>query len=77
MASGVPQARWRLISQSGRVSTMPRMRFLPLSGKNCVASMAERASWRRLPSSSASPMAMNHCGVLRKITGALERHECG
>ena len=22
-------------------------------------------------------MAMNHCGVLRKITGFLERHECG
>jgi len=20
---------------------------------------------------------MNHCGVLRKITGFLERHECG
>ena len=22
-------------------------------------------------------MAMNHCGVLRKITGFFERHECG
>jgi len=22
-------------------------------------------------------MAMNHCGVLRKMSGALERHECG
>ena len=22
-------------------------------------------------------MAMNHCGVLRKITGFLERQECG
>ena len=32
MASGVPQLRWRLISQSGRPSTMLRMRVRPLSG---------------------------------------------
>jgi hypothetical protein len=25
----------------------------------------------------APSMAMNHCGVQRKITGALERQECG
>ncbi len=32
MASGVPQARWREISQSGRFSTMARMRVWPLKG---------------------------------------------
>jgi hypothetical protein len=32
MASGEPQARWRLISQSGRVSTIARMRLRPASG---------------------------------------------
>ena len=33
-----------------------------------------RAALRRVVGSS---MRMNHCGVLRKITGALERQECG
>ena len=32
MASGEPQARWREISQSGRLSTIERMRFLPWAG---------------------------------------------
>ncbi len=82
MASGEPQARWRLISQSGRVSTMARMRLRPASGKKAVASMAESAVSRsvRPPwtgSSSGWSMRMNHCGVLRKMTGARERQEWG
>ena len=32
MAMGDPQARWRLTSQSGRLSTMARMRARPASG---------------------------------------------
>ncbi len=29
------------------------------------------------PTAIGLSMAMNHCGVLRKITGFFERHECG
>ncbi len=40
--------------------------------------MAFSARWRRVSvPSMASSILMNHCGVLRKITGALERQECG
>ena len=44
-----------------------------------VASMAANAFSRRVPPISAIglSMAMNHCGALRKMTGALDRQECG
>ena len=82
IAKGEPQARWRLISQSGRPSTIDRMRLRPPAGKKSVASMASSAVSRRVRplwagSSRGSSMRMNHWGVLRKITGALERQECG
>ena len=32
---------------------------------------------RRLQIRDGLSMWMNHCGVLRKITGFFERHECG
>ena len=35
-AIGTPQARWRETHQSGRVSIMPRMRFLPAAGTQRV-----------------------------------------
>ena len=73
-AMGTPQARWRETNQSGRPSTMARIRFLPDAGVNDVSSMALSAVSRR-PPSPAAPKRMNHCGVLRKITGAFERHE--
>ena len=80
---GTPQARWRDTTQSGRPSTMPRMRFSPDSGTHSVSSIAFTASWRSvwlpllgMPLTGLS-MAMNHCGVLRKMTGFFERHECG
>ncbi len=80
---GTPQARWRETTQSGRPSTMPRMRRSPDWGTHSVSPIALLASWRRLwlpllgtPLSGLS-MAMNHCGVLRKMTGFLERQECG
>ena len=65
--------------QSGRVSTIERMRLWPARGTKRVASIAASAVSRRVPPISAIglSMAMNHCGVLRKITGALERQECG
>ena len=82
MASGEPQARWRLISQSGRLSTMERMRLRPGLGieGGGVDGVQRRLAQGRAAvaaSSSGSSMRMNHCGVLRKITGALERQECG
>ena len=80
---GTPQARWRETTQSGRPSTMPRMRFSPDCGTHSVSSIAFTASWRSvwlpllgMPLTGLS-MAMNHCGVLRKMTGFLERQECG
>ena len=83
-AIGTPQARWREITQSGRLAIMPVMRFSPCGGTQRVTVIASqravRAACRRccVPSSSIClSIAMNHCGVLRKITGFLERQECG
>ncbi len=80
---GTPQARWREMTQSGRPSIMPRMRFSPEAGTHSVSPMAFRARSRRpwlpllgTPFTGLSS-AMNHCGVLRKITGFCERQECG
>jgi hypothetical protein len=75
---GTPQARWRETTQSGLASIMPRMRFSPEAGTHWVALMpASEASRRVWPAMNGLSMAMNHCGVLRKITGFFERHECG
>ena len=70
---GTPQARWRDTHQSGRVSIMPRRRFLPEAGTKRVFSMAASA----LSRSPVFSMDMNHWVVLRKISGAFERHEWG
>ena len=42
-AIGTPQARWREITQSGRVSIMPVMRFSPCGGTQRVCLMACKA----------------------------------
>ena len=44
---GTPQARWREMTQSGRPSIMPRMRFSPEAGTHSVSPIAFSASWRR------------------------------
>src|SRR4029078_10961575 len=73
-----PQARWRDTTQSGRVSTMPLMRFSPCDGTQRVSEIALSARARSvLLASMALSMAMNHCGVARKMTGFLDRQECG
>jgi len=79
------------MTQSGRLSTMPVMRFSPAAGTQRVTAMAASARLRSV-SREATPeysdhlmssrvmglsIAMNHCGVLRKITGFFERQECG
>ena len=52
-AIGTPQARWREITQSGRLSIMPVMRFSPCGGTQRVTLMAPSARacatyrWRR------------------------------
>ena len=75
---GTPQARWRDTTQSGLVTIMPVMRFSPCGGTHAVSSIAFSARSRKdsVPSIGLS-MAMNHCGVARKITGFLERQEWG
>ena len=72
-AIGTPQARWREITQSGLSAIMPRRRFCPAAGKNLVSSIAFSALSRR----PWLDMEMNHCGVLRKMIGFLERQEWG
>jgi hypothetical protein len=49
------------------------MRFSPIAGTHCVLPIADSAFLRR----SFFSIEMNHCGVVRKMTGAFERHECG
>ena len=78
-AIGTPQARWREITQSGRDLIMPVMRFSPCAGTQRVTLIACSARARSVSPRFAMSLsiAMNHCGVLRKITGFFERHECG
>ena len=79
IASGTPQARWRDSTQSGRPSTIAPMRFcaarrIPFG----LADRLQRQFAQRLADSvNGLSMATNHCGVARKITGALERQLCG
>ena len=80
IASGTPQARWRDSTQSGRPSTIAPMRFcaarrIPFG----LADRRQRQFAQRLAAAFGIglSMATNHCGVARKITGALERQLCG
>ena len=71
-AIGTPQARWRLMHQSGLCATMLASRVRPWGGTKWVSAIAASA----LPRMSSGPsMRMNHCGVARKMSGALERQE--
>ena len=76
---GTPQARWREITQSGFASIMPVMRFSPWGGTHCTVLMPSSARFLSVSPGFAISLsiAMNHCGVLRKITGFFERQECG
>src|SRR5674536_193340 len=78
-AIGTPHARWREITQSGRDSIMSVMRFWPCSGTQRVTLMACNARARSVSPRFAMSLsiAMNHCGVLRKMIGFFERQECG
>ncbi len=72
-AIGTPQARWRETHQSGLLSTIASIRLRACGGTQRVSSIAASAFSR----SPFAAMLMNHCGVLRKISGAFDRHECG
>src|SRR4051812_36874155 len=101
-AIGTPQARWRLITQSGRPSTIALIRFFERSGTQRVSLIAPTATERSVLSPSPSgegfgvgesgeagaeeefsaplssrSIAMNHCGVQRKMILALDRQLCG
>ena len=52
---------------------MPRIRSLPQGGIQRTWSMASSACWRK-PFFS---IEMNHCSVARKMTGFLQRQQCG
>ena len=71
---GTPQARWRLMHQSGRLATIEPSRLRPCSGTKCVFAIASSAFSRMR---SGPSRRMNQFGVARKISGALERQECG
>ena len=43
---GTPQERWRLMHQSGRCSTIPRMRSRPHLGSHSMSSIVSIARWR-------------------------------
>ena len=71
---GTPQARWRLTAPVRAVlDHAAQTGSGQLGGTKRVSSIAFRAFSRR----SFVSMEMNHCGVLRKISGAFERQECG
>ncbi len=56
------------------------MRFWPCGGTHWVTAISRSATSRRVASWSVATglsRAMNHCGVLRKMTGFFERQECG
>ena len=72
-AMGTPQARWREITQSGLSAIMPRRRFWPAGGKE----LGILNRFQRLVTQAVEDMEMNHCGVLRKMIGFLERQEWG
>ena len=77
---GSPQERCREMHQSGRVSSMPRMRLRPQSGtkliSDAVAPMAiSRKDLPACPVGRSTPT--NHCSVQRKIVGVLLRQSCG
>ncbi len=88
-AIGTPQARWREITQSGRCEIMPVMRFWPEAGSQRTLAISSSATSRsdapavrhilaavRPPEAAIGlSIAMNHCGVLRKMTGFFERQE--
>ena len=70
---GTPHARWREMHQSGRFSIMPRMRSLPQAGTQFTVWMFSTVFFRR----SFVFIEMNHCSVARKMTGFLQRQQCG
>ena len=57
--------------QSGRLSSMPRMRSRPHGGIQTTRSIACSAFRRK----SLFSIEMNHCSVARKVTGFLQRQQ--
>ena len=74
---GTPHTRWRDRHQSGRTSIMPRMRSRPQAGIQVVRSISASVRARRLLGSPSSPSRANHWVVARKMTGFLQRQQCG
>ena len=78
---GTPQLRCRETHQSGRFSTIPRMRSLPQAGIQpppaAMRSMASSAALRIVVPPMSTSMPIHHWSVARKMTGCLQRQQCG
>ena len=72
---GEPQRLCREITHSRRFSTIPAIRASPHGGTHATRRMASRAPLLR--SAVGSSNRMNHWTVARKITGFLQRQQCG
>ncbi len=86
MGIGTPQTRCRETHQSGRFSTIPRMRSFPQAGtkplRASISSMASSAALRmvvrpRPGNSTSRSRPIHHWSVARKMTGFLQRQQCG
>ena len=77
---GEPHRRWRETHHSNRFSTIPAMRASPQGGTHVAfaISASERARRSSRACGAASWVrAMKYCSVARKITGFLQRQQCG
>ena len=72
---GEPQRRCREMTHSRRFSTMPAMRASPQAGVHFTRAIA--ASEPPRTSVEGSSRRANHWIVARKITGFLQRQQCG
>src|SRR5512143_2601131 len=68
---GMPQYLWREMHQSGAFETNSRNRSFAKSGCQSVLSISF-SIW-----SFILDIVMNHCFVVRNISGVLQRQQCG
>ncbi len=70
---GVPQVRWREMHHSGWFSIICAHALSPHAGVHATCGIFSTMLLR----SRLTSIAMNHCAVARKITGFLQRQQCG
>src|SRR4249920_3502617 len=70
---GTPHTRCRDKHQSGLLAIIPLIRSLPQGGIHWTCSISASVFFRR----SFVSIDTNHCSVARKMTGFLQRQQCG